>query len=99
MSLPDNHLQKIRLCLSPPMCYRSNVDSSFQTSQRAKPAKTPHMIAQEELNYKLGSFLQIYCPGSSRYARPAKTVRANPPEDNWMEAGTRRHPGDYLRTR
>jgi hypothetical protein len=99
MCLPDNHLAKIRASFSPPVCYRSNVDRSYQTGQRATLAKTPYMIAKQSLKPKLASFLQIYFPGSSPTSQPAETDCANLLEDNWMNAGTRHHPGDYLRTR
>lgn len=74
------------------MCYRSIVD-------RAKSPKTPYMLAQKELNYKLASFLQIYVSRSPRRLQLSKTGRANLLEDNWMEVGARRHLGEYLRTR
>jgi hypothetical protein len=57
------------------------------------------MIAQEELNYKSVSFLQICLSGSSQHLQLTKTGRVNLLEDNWMEAGVRHHPGEYLRTR
>jgi hypothetical protein len=57
------------------------------------------MIAKKELNSKLALFFRVHDPASSHRAQPAKTSRAKPLEDNWMEVRTRRCPGDYLRTR
>ena len=59
MCLPDSHLQKTEPCRRPPVCYRSNVETTFQTGHGMNSKGHPHMPANKDLNYKLALFFQV----------------------------------------